>query len=69
MFACTGYDDKVRVGSEKGALHVRSPWGASWGDAGQGWLPYRYVLERLVGDFWVILRPDWIAEGEFLCPL
>ncbi len=64
-----GYDDKKRVCSERGALCVRTPWGPGWGEEGYGWLPYRYLGERLAGDFWTILRPDWVADGDFLCPV
>jgi C1A family cysteine protease len=63
-----GYDDGRRVRSEKGALRVRSSWGAGWGEDGCGWLPYRYVEEQLSADFWTVLRPDWLASGEFTFP-
>jgi C1A family cysteine protease len=68
VFVCVGYDDKVRISSERGALRVRGPWGPEWGQAGSGWLPYRYLTEGLAGDFWTILRPDWLAEGELPAP-
>jgi len=64
-----GYDDGRRICSEKGALRVRNSWGPHWGDAGHGWLPYRYVLDRLAADFWTVLRPDWLASGEFTSPV
>jgi C1A family cysteine protease len=44
---------------------VRGGWGPGWGDGGYGWLPYRYLAERLAADCWTILRPDWLAEGDF----
>jgi C1A family cysteine protease len=63
-----GYDDTRRIRSTKGALRVRSPWGEDWGDDGYGWLPYAYVQEHLAVDFWTLMRPDWLASGEFLAP-
>jgi C1A family cysteine protease len=61
-----GYDDARRVRSERGALRVRSSWGPGWGEDGCGWLPYRYVTDRLAADFWTVLRPDWLAGGDFV---
>jgi C1A family cysteine protease len=64
----TGYDDKLRIHSEKGALRIRTSWGTEWGDGGYGWLPYRYVAGYLAADFWTLLRSDWLGAGEFLTP-
>jgi C1A family cysteine protease len=64
-----GYDDTRRIRSTKGALRVRMTWGEDWGDGGYGWLPYAYVEEGLAVDFWTLLRPDWLASGEFFTPL
>jgi C1A family cysteine protease len=61
-----GYDDRLRIRSERGALRVRNSWGAGWGDRGYGWLPYRYVTGHLAADFWTVLRPDWLEAGDFL---
>jgi C1A family cysteine protease len=63
-----GYDDSRRIRSTKGALRVRTNWGRQWGEAGYGWLPYAYVEEGLAVDFWTMLRPDWLASGEFSRP-
>ena len=63
-----GYDDTRRIRSTKGAFRVRMSWGPDWGEGGYGWLPYAYVEERLAVDFWTLLRPDWLASGEFLRP-
>ena len=63
-----GYDDNRRVRSEKGALMIRISWGAGWGKRGYGWLPYRYVREQMAADFWTLLKPDWLASGEFERP-
>ncbi len=62
-----GYDD-LRAGSTRGALQIRSSWGADWGQQGYGWLPYRYVEEQLAADFWTILQPRWAMSGELRRP-
>jgi C1A family cysteine protease len=62
-----GYDDNHRAAT-KGAILIRSSWGTAWGEAGCGWLPYPYVLERLACDFWTLLRDDWLKSGELVSP-
>ena len=62
-----GYDDRW-LSSSRGRLLVRNSWGAAWGDQGYGWVPYAFVEERLAADFWTMLRPDWLASGEFTRP-
>jgi C1A family cysteine protease len=59
-----GYDDRRRIGAQTGALLFRSSLGSSWGIDGFGWLPYEYVWQRLAGDFWSVLRQDWIEAGH-----
>jgi len=63
-----GYDDR-RLRATKGALLIRSSWSETWGEGGYGWLPYAFVENQLAADFWTVLRPDWIASGEFAQPL
>jgi C1A family cysteine protease len=64
-----GFDDQRRVGSApRGALLIRNSWGARWGEAGYGWLPYEYLLNHLAVDFWTLLRRDWLDSGEFHRP-
>ena len=63
-----GYNDARRMGAERGALLVRNSWGPKWGEDGYGWLSYRYVTEQLAADFWTILKPEWLATGEFARP-
>lgn len=60
-----GYDDNHKVGKDKGALKVRNSWGAGWGEAGYGWLPYAYVEAGLAVDFWSLLKKEHIDSGNF----
>jgi C1A family cysteine protease len=66
-----GYDDNKRITNpisqeeEKGALQVRNCWGEEWGIKGYGWLPYRYVLDKLAYEFWSILKMDFIELADF----
>jgi C1A family cysteine protease len=63
-----GFDDHLRIRSDRGALLVRAAWGAHWGDAGHGWLPYTFLRQRLASDFWTLIKPSWIRSGEFEAP-
>lgn len=60
-----GYDDKRKIGKEKGALKIRNSWSETWGQAGYGWLPYRYVEEGLAVDFWSLFSQDYVETGNF----
>lgn len=64
-----GFDDELRIRSERGALLIRSSWGEKWGMGGYGWLPYRYVTDQLSSDIWTVLKRRWLKSGEFHKPL
>jgi C1A family cysteine protease len=63
-----GYDDTLRIRSDKGALLVRDSLGRGWGEDGYGWLPYAYVRQRLAVDAWTLLKRGWLRSGEFFSP-
>jgi len=63
-FTVVGYDDAYRIRSTKGALLIRGTFGPEWGEQGFGYLPYRFVEDRLAYDFWTLLKPQWLAGGE-----
>jgi C1A family cysteine protease len=67
-----GYDDTIKIRntqhpkiSSTGALLIRNSWGAAWGDAGYGWIPYDYMLKNLAMDFWSLIRMAWVDTGQF----
>jgi C1A family cysteine protease len=63
-----GFDDNRRIRSDRGGLLISPNWGSRWGDCGFGWLPYTYVVQQLAVDFWTLVRPAWLASGEFQRP-
>jgi C1A family cysteine protease len=63
-----GYDDGLRIHSDRGAILIRTPWGADWGDQGYGWLPYAFIRERVAVDLWTLLKRSWLRSDEFYLP-
>ena len=69
-----GYDDQLVIPNTRcntsttGALLIRNSWGTGWGDAGYGWLPYRYVLDGLALDFWSLWGMRWANTKQFGLP-
>ena len=60
-----GYDDNMVIGGDRGALLVRNSWGPTWGNAGYGWMSYRYVTQGLAVDWWSMVSATWVNTGVF----
>lgn len=53
-----GYDDDHEIGPDRGAFLIANSWSTDWGDAGYGWLPYRYILEGQACDIWSLVLAE-----------
>lgn len=60
-----GYDDKKKIGKDKGALLIRNSWSRSWGMDGYGWLPYSYIEAGLADDFWSMVKQKYVDTDLF----
>lgn len=55
-----GYSDYVELpGNLTGGVLCRNSWGEDWGEFGNFWIPYDYILNpNLAADFWTIRRVE-----------
>jgi len=70
-----GYDDALEIprptargpGSRStlGAFRIRNSWSTRWGEEGDGWLPYEYLLRGHARDCWTMLQDRWVDTGRF----
>lgn len=54
-----GYND------DKQYFIVRNSWGDGWGDDGYCYMPYSYLLNGLMADFWVMIKNTWVDTTQF----
>ena len=52
-----GHQERRWGPETEGALLIRNSWGPKWGRR-YGWLPYRYVEDRLATDWWCLLKSE-----------
>ena len=44
----------------RGAFHIRNSWGRDWGQSGNFWMPYAYIVNpSYVSDLWVTHFGNW----------
>jgi C1A family cysteine protease len=54
---CVGYDDTKQV------WIMKNSWGTKWGDNGNFYLPYNYLLNKnLAGDIWKITQVEKVKK-------
>jgi C1A family cysteine protease len=54
---CVGYDDTKQV------WIMKNSWGTRWGDNGNFYLPYKYLLDKnLAGDIWKITQVEIVKK-------
>jgi C1A family cysteine protease len=68
-FVAVGYDNYRKIPHadpkkplSQGAFLVRNSQGTEWGLKGYAWLPYDYVMEGLTGDWWSLLKAEWLKS-------
>ena len=57
--------NKINNTKTVGAYQCRNHWGDDWGDGGNFWLPFDYVLHGLVKDVWSLASMEWVDRKMF----